>query len=174
VNSMAILTVWRGDFPAAAALVAEAEAIAVAMGTRLGPYGAVLLAGFRGAETEAVQLIEDVIQESRAAGQGAGIQWSHWVSAVLYNGLGRYETALTHAQQAAEQAPELHQSMWALVELIEAASRTGQAGQAAGALGRLAAVTSVGQTDWGPGHLRTLPGSAGRRPGRPGLVPRGA
>ena len=87
----------------------------------------------------------------RAAGQGMGIQWSQWVSAILYNGLGRYEEARAEAQQAAEQAPELYISMWALPELIEAASRSGQTALAADALGRLAEATSVGQTDWGQG-----------------------
>jgi DNA-binding CsgD family transcriptional regulator len=151
VNWMAIRTVWRGEFAAAAALVAEAEAIAAATGTRFAPPAAVLLAGFRGAQAEAAPLIEAMITAARAAGQGLGVQFSHWADAVLYNGLGRYETALAQAQQAAEQAPELHVSMWALPELIEAASRTGQTRRAADALARLAVVTRVGQTDWGQG-----------------------
>ena len=141
----------RGDFAAAASLIAEAEAIAAATGARLAPYGAVLLAGFRGAEAVAARLIEAVITGARATGQGMGVQYSQWASAILYNGLGRYETALAGAQQAAEQASELPISMWALPELIEAASRTGQARLAAGALGRLAEATSIGQTDWAPG-----------------------
>jgi hypothetical protein len=45
---MAIITVWRGDFAAAASLIAEAEAIAAATGTRFAPFAAVWLAGFRG------------------------------------------------------------------------------------------------------------------------------
>jgi DNA-binding CsgD family transcriptional regulator len=151
VNSMAIHTAWRGDVAAAASLVAEAEAIAAATGTRFAPFAAVLLAGFRGAEAEASPLLEAVITDARAAGQGVGIQWCQWVSAVLYNGLGRYEEALAQAQQASAQAPELYISMWALPELIEAASRTGQTGLAAGALARLAEATSVGQTGWGQG-----------------------
>jgi DNA-binding CsgD family transcriptional regulator len=151
VNWMAIRTVWCGDFAAAASLVAEAEAIAAATGTRFAPAAAVLLAGFRGAETEATPLIEAVVTAARAAGQGLAVQLSHWAGAVLYNGLGRYEKALAEAQQAAEQAPELHLSMWALPELIEAASRTGQTRLAADALGRLAEATSIGQTDWGLG-----------------------
>jgi DNA-binding CsgD family transcriptional regulator len=151
VNAMAIITVWRGDFATAASLVAEAEAIAAATGTRFAPFAAVWLAGFRGAETEAAQLIEAVIKGSRAAGQGVGIQWSQWVSAILHNGLGRYETALADAQQAAEEAPELFISALALPELIEAASKTGQTRLAADALSRLAEATSVGQTDWGQG-----------------------
>jgi len=111
----------------------------------------VLLSGFRGAEAEAAPLIEAMSTAARAAGQGAGIQWSQWVAAVLYNGLGRYETALAEAQQASKQTPELQVSMWALPELIEAASRTGQTQLAADALGRLAEATSIGQTDWAPG-----------------------
>src|SRR6516164_2430938 len=151
VYAMAALTTWRGDFAAAASLVAEAEAIAAATGTRFPPGAAVLLAGFRGAEAEAAPLIEAVITAARAAGQGVAVQWSQWAAAILCNGLGRYEKALAEAQHAAEQAAELHTPMWALTELIEAASRTGQTRLAADALGRLAEVTSIGQTDWGQG-----------------------
>ena len=150
VQATAVFTTWRGDFAEAASLVAEGEAIAAATGTRHAPTGAVMLGGFRGAETEAVPLIEAVITDARAAGQGVGVQFPKWVAAILYNGLGRYETALAEAQ-AAEQAPELHISMWALPELIEAASRTGQTRLAADALGRLAEATSIAQTDWGQG-----------------------
>lgn len=76
---------------------------------------------------------------------------SQWITAVLCNGLGRYEAALEQAQQAAAQAPELYVSMWVLPELIEAASRTRQTQLAADALDRLAEATSIGQTDWGQG-----------------------
>jgi DNA-binding CsgD family transcriptional regulator len=151
VNSTAILMTWRGDFAAAASLVAEAEAIAAATGTRFAPFAALWLAGFRGAEAEATPLIEAVIKDSRATGQGLAVQESQRFSAVLYNGLGRYEPAVAQAQQASEQVPELFTSMWVLPELIEAASRTGQTQLAADALGRLAEATSAGQTDWGQG-----------------------
>jgi hypothetical protein len=83
VNSMALLTIWRGDFAAAASLVAEGEAIAAATGTLFAPFGTVLLAGFRGAEAEAAPLIEAVGLGARAAGQGTGVQWSKWVAAIL-------------------------------------------------------------------------------------------
>src|SRR5262249_57080514 len=110
-------------------------------------FAALGLAGFRGAAAEATPLIEAVIKNSKATGKGLAIQESHRFSAVLYNGLGRYETAVAQAQQASEQAPELFTSMWVLPELIEAASRTGQTRLAADALGRLAEATSVAQTD---------------------------
>jgi DNA-binding CsgD family transcriptional regulator len=150
VNSFTILTVWQGDFAEAASLIAEAEAIAAATGTLFPPFGAMTLAGFRGAEAEAAPLIETVSTAALAAGQGLAVQWSQWVAAILYNGLGRYETALGAAQAAAQSA-DLHVAAWALPELIEAASRTGQSQLAAEALGRLAEATSIGQTDWGQG-----------------------
>jgi len=151
VNSTAILMTWCGDFAAAASLVAEAEAIAAATGTRFAPFAALWLAGFRGAEAEATPLIEAVIKDSGATGQGLAIQESQRFSAVLYNGLGRYEAAVAQAQQASEQAPELFTSMWVLPELIEAASRTGRTRLADDALERLGPATSVAQTDWGQG-----------------------
>ncbi|HEX6521846.1 MAG TPA: AAA family ATPase [Streptosporangiaceae bacterium] len=151
VNSMAQLMIFRGDFAAAASLVAESETIAAATGTRIAPYAALLLAGFRGAEAEAVQLIEAVTADARAARQGLAIRASQRAAAILYNGLGRYEEALAEARQAVEEAPELYVSMWTLPELIVATSRTGQTGLAADALGQLAEATSPSQTDWGQG-----------------------
>ena len=126
VNAMAELMVWHGDFAAAASLIAEAQSIMTATGARFVSYATLTLAGLRGEEAEAARLIEAVITEARATGQGHGIQVSHRVSAILHNGLGRYEVARAEAQQAAEEAPELFSSMWALAELIEAASRSGQ------------------------------------------------
>jgi DNA-binding CsgD family transcriptional regulator len=151
LQSMVLLSGWHGDFSAAASLIAEADAIVAATASGFARYGAQSLAGLGGREAEARQLIEAEITAARAAGQGMGIQRSQWVSAVLYNGLGRYKMALAEARQAVEQAPELYVSAWALPELIEAASKTGQTRLAADALGRLAEATSVGQTDWGQG-----------------------
>jgi DNA-binding CsgD family transcriptional regulator len=151
LGPMAVIAIWRGDLAAAASLAAEEEALAAATGARFVPHAALILAGFRGDEAEAAPLIKAVATAAQAAGQGSGVQMSQWISAVLCNGLGRYEAARVQAQQAAEQAPELYVSMWVLPELIEAATRTGQTRLAADALGRLAEATSIGQTDWGQG-----------------------
>jgi DNA-binding CsgD family transcriptional regulator len=62
---------------------------------------------------------------------------SQRAAAILHNGLGRYETARVSAQQAADAAPELYSSTWALPELIEAAARAGDADLARGALRQL-------------------------------------
>ena len=151
VNEVAMNATWRGDLAAAASLTAEGDAIAEATGTRFAPYGAVLLAGFRGSEVEATRLIADVMREARAARQGVGIQVCHWVSGILYNALGRYEDALSEAKQAVEDTPELWVSAWALPELIEAATRSGETRLAVKALEPLAEATGAGRTDWGLG-----------------------
>ena len=155
LNTMAQLLIFRGDFPAAESLAVEAAEIAAATGTRFVPYAALMLAGFRGAEAEAAQLIATVITDARAAGQGHGIRAAHRNSAILHNGLGRYELAQAEAQQAVDEEPLLGASVQVLPELIEAASRTGQIQLAADALIRLAEAANVGQSDWGHGiYLR--------------------
>ena len=155
LNQPGVLATLRGEFATAASLVAEADAIAEATGTRFARYADVLLAAFRGAEPVASRLIEAVTKDASVAGQGLGIQWCQLASGILYNGLGRYEKALLEAQQATEEAPELSIAAWALPELVEAATRTGNTRLAVEALERLAEATSAGATDWGLGvHAR--------------------
>jgi DNA-binding CsgD family transcriptional regulator len=74
-----------------------------------------------------------------------------WASALLYNGLGRYEEALAAAQRAGAYRHELLFSAWGLVELIEAAVRSGKPELAADALRRLSKTTSASGTDWALG-----------------------
>ncbi|TMR35324.1 hypothetical protein ETD96_23440 [Actinomadura geliboluensis] len=148
---MAVMAIWRGDLAAAVSLAAEEKELAALTGAGLGRLAALILAGFRGDETEDAPLIETAAAAARAAGQELGVQLSQWVSAVLLNGLGRHDEALVQAQRAAETAPELYFSMWALPELIEAADRSGQTQVATDALGRLNEATGIAQTDWAQG-----------------------
>ena len=69
---------------------------------------------------------------------------------MLYNGIGRYDSALDAAQQAGEHPEELPFA-WGLVELIEAATRTGEAVRAADALDRLSATTRASGSEWAVG-----------------------
>jgi DNA-binding CsgD family transcriptional regulator len=142
---------WRGDFAAAAALIAETDAVCAATGTRSAPFAAMLLASLRGDEAEAAALIEATIAEATAGGQGIAVTYAHWAAAVLANGLGRYADALAAAEQASQDSPALYMAMWALPELIEAAARTGNPHVAADALARLAETTQAGGTDFGLG-----------------------
>ena len=153
LNAWGILAAWRGDFGAAAGAIAEAEAVTEATGSRFASYAALLLAALRGREGEATTVIDSMIHDARAGGQGIGVQWAEWVRAILFNGLGRYERALACAQRAADEAPALFISAWARPELIEAAVRVGRTELAVAALESLAEVTAVAATDWGLGIL---------------------
>ena len=150
LNRMAVETVWNGDFAAATLLIAEAGTVCEATGSRFAPVAATMLAAFRGREAEAVQLIQSIIEQATAWGQGISVTVAHWVAAVLYNGLGRYEEALAAARQAREHK-HVHLSMWALPELIEAAARTGNSRIAGDALDQLTGTTRAGGTDFGLG-----------------------
>jgi len=153
LQSIGSNAVWRGDFASAASLIAEGDAVAEATGTRLARFAAVVLAGFRGREAEARALIEAEVGSATAAGQALGIQVCQWISAVLYNGLGRYKQAVAEAQPASVIGPELGTCAWARVELIEAATRSGETGLAGVTLERLAEAARVGGNDWGLGVL---------------------
>src|SRR4051812_50154487 len=73
------------------------------------------------------------MRDAGASGQELGVQWAEWVSAILFNGLARYDRALTSAQRAADETPQLQFSPWASTELVEAAVRSSRPEGAAGA-----------------------------------------
>ena len=145
-------TTWAGDFDAAAALIAESDAVTEATGTRAPPFAALMLPALCGDEAAAIPLIEATITAATAGGQGLTVGYANWVAAILYNGLGRYSEALTAAQQASEDVlGALFVSLWALPELIEAAARSGNTHLAAEAMANLAESTRAGGTDFGLG-----------------------
>ena len=153
-----IFVAWCGDFGAAGVAIAEADAITRATGTHIAPYAQLLLAALRG-QRDALPLIESTIRDAGTGGQGLSVQWAEWTSAILFNGLGRYDRALASAQRAAEETPQLHVTPWALTELIEAAVRTGEARRR----GRCARARDGGhralQHRLGPGNASALPGT---------------
>jgi DNA-binding CsgD family transcriptional regulator len=151
LTALAVLVTWWGDLARAAEAIAEVDAVTEATATRIAPYGAMMLAAFRGREAEASTLVESAIKDATAAGQGAGVQAAQWVAAILFNGLGRYEQALAAARQASEGIPHIAASDWALTELIEASTRAGEDRLATDALERLAEETHASETDWGLG-----------------------
>ncbi len=72
-------------------------------------------------------------------------------TALLRNGLARYDDALAAAEQASEDPRELWFSNFGLIELIEASSRTGRNERAAEALEILAESTRASGTPWALG-----------------------
>ena len=140
-----------GELHAAASLVEEAHSIAEATGSQFPPYGVLTIAAWRGREAELSKLIEASTGDLVARDEGAGLTIIRWSSAVLYNGLGRYEAALAAAQQANTYPHDFVYSEWGLLELIEAAVRCGRRELAADALERLSHHTKAGGTDWALG-----------------------
>lgn len=144
-----------GDFTTAALLMAEVAALKESTKTRIAPHAALALAGLRGGEAGASQLITEVIAHSTVGGQGTAVQYAWWANSVLMNGLGRYEEALAAAVEATEHTPELFIASWALSELIEAATRTDHPDLARDALDRLGEHIEACESEWAHGmHAR--------------------
>ena len=153
VNVLTQAVVLGGQFGKAALLVAEADSVTEATGTQVAPYGALVLGGLRGRESDATGLIDRSIQAFTAGGQGTAVQYAHWARSLLLNGVGRYAEALTAAEKASEDTPELFVAVWAAIELLEAATRSDQPEAANHALERIVAATAVAPTDWALGIL---------------------
>jgi len=153
LSGLAIPISWRGDFAAASAVITEANTVTEATRTRIAPYGAMLLAAYQGSQADAARLIAETTKTAEAGGEGLAVQFGLFATAVLNNGLCRYEAALTAAQHASEAGPQPFLSAWALAELIEASTRQGQPDLAATALDALAESLDGCETDWGEGTL---------------------
>jgi DNA-binding CsgD family transcriptional regulator len=149
VRSRILLHAHVGELAEGAALIAEAQAVADATGSQLGPYGALGIAAFRGREAEATELIRATMDGVTSRGEGRGLT-SQYAAALLYNGLGRYDQALAAAELVCEY-DDVGVLGWSLAELVEAAVRSGQPARASDALQRLSEITRASGTDWALG-----------------------
>jgi DNA-binding CsgD family transcriptional regulator len=153
-----VALIWRiavhlnaGELAAVSSLIEETEALTEATGSHLAPYGALWLAVWRGREAEAAELSEATTREVVRRGEGLELTVVQYATAVLYNGLGRYEDALAAAQRAGEEPYEQLISKWSAVELIEAATRIGVREHVADAWERLSETTRASGTEWALG-----------------------
>jgi ATP/maltotriose-dependent transcriptional regulator MalT len=151
VNVLGQVAALEGDFSEAASLEAEAAAVREATGTKIAPYGGLVLASLRGRENEAYPLIEATIRSASAEGQGTAVQYAHWARSVLLNSLSRHDEALLAARMAGNDTPELFVSGWSLSEWVEAAVRSGDPRSAADALERLEESAQSTDQPWGLG-----------------------
>jgi DNA-binding CsgD family transcriptional regulator len=139
---------FAGDLTAAAALIDELAAVKEATGSGLAPYGAMGLAALRGDEAGASALIEATVQDATNRGEGSGITFTEWATAVLNNGLGRYDKAFVAGVNATAYDKDLALLEWSLVELIEAAMRCGRTDTATEAYEQLTEMADSSRTDW--------------------------
>lgn len=153
LNGESLAVAWSGDLMRAELVAAEALAVTDATGSRIAPYGAMLLAALRGREASGLALIGDATAAAADDGEGLGVQVADWATAVLLNGLGRFDEAALAARRASDAPADHFVTSWALSELVLSAARTGQQSVASDALERLAACVGSCETDWGTGVL---------------------
>ncbi len=144
--------VYMGEFKSAARLLEEVDAITASIGYAPRKYHALNLAAWRGVQDEAVALIASAAAEGAAKGEGRLVGLTKLLSAVLFNGVGRYDEALTAARECCEYE-DLGFYSWCLYELIEAAVHVGDSGSAASALLLFEQRAGASGTDWALGVL---------------------
>jgi DNA-binding CsgD family transcriptional regulator len=144
--------VHAGEFATAATLIDEAESITAATGNPPLRYTSLLLVAWRGDEAHALTTIAAAVRDATARGEGRVLGLVGYVTAVLYNGLGRYTEALAGGQRGCEH-DDLGFFSWSLVETVEAAVRVGDQQAAAGALVALEERTLTAGGDWALGIL---------------------
>jgi DNA-binding CsgD family transcriptional regulator len=150
LSQLGLVCAWMGDFASATSLAAEIDTVSAATGTPMAPYAALLLRSLQGREAEASEVIASALDHAAAGGQRMAAAYAHWATALLYNGLARYEEAASGARRALDTRNPFI-SMWALPELVEAAARTGDTEVARDALERLAEATRPSATEYGLG-----------------------
>ena len=153
LSTRAGVELFAGDLASASSLVQEAETVTAATDGRNVPYAPLALAAFRGREPEASRLIATITEDFIARGEGMGVTLAQWASAMLHNGLARYEDALAAAELAAEDPRELWFSTWTMVEFVEAAARSGHPDRAVDPLKVLTESTRASGTPWALGVL---------------------
>ncbi len=151
LNLRAGIHLFAGEFAAAETLSDEARAVSDAIANPHVPHARLFLAAWRGHQAETARLTAAGDRDATARGEGRTIGVGRYATAVLFNGLARYDDALDAARQATEYPQDLTFFTWGLVELIEAAARSGKAELAASGLRRLSEVTRTSRTDWGLG-----------------------
>jgi DNA-binding CsgD family transcriptional regulator len=143
---------FAGEFAAAESLVQEVDAIAAATGNAGLMYARLLLGAWRGVEAPAMELIDAGLENATARSEGRVPAMAGYASAILNNGLGRYEAAVDSAKRGSDDG-DFGYSAASLPELVEAASRSGKPEIAAAALPRLEERTRAAGTDWALGVL---------------------
>jgi DNA-binding CsgD family transcriptional regulator len=143
---------FRGELAAAARLVDESAALAAAMGSVSVRYHALSLAAWEGGHSAGISVIESAAADGAARGEGRLLGVAAFCSAVLYNGLGRYQEALDAARRCCEYE-DLGFHAWCLYELIEAAVHVGDRAAAAAALPTFEARAGASGTNWGLGAV---------------------
>ncbi|WP_410638960.1 helix-turn-helix transcriptional regulator [Amycolatopsis sp. lyj-346] len=145
LNFLGVNELLAGELTAAAASAEEDRVIAGVTGNAPVGYAAMLLEAFRGREARAAELFEDTARQASERGQLRLVTFADYGRAVLYNGLGRHDAALTAARRVFDHDVVGFQAL-STAELAEAASRTGDEAQLLAAATRSAERAGAAKT----------------------------
>src|SRR4051794_11310055 len=152
LSSLSYVHVLCGELSEAESLLAEIRATTAVTGIPAHRYVEIWVAALRGREPELSALVDDFVTDAEERGEGFALAFAGQARAVLYNGLGRYEEALTAVREAVDVPPYSELSTpTAVAELVEAAARVGDHDIAERALDRLALTTRPSGSDWALG-----------------------
>jgi DNA-binding CsgD family transcriptional regulator len=151
LSMLSYIHATSGELVAAESLLDEIRAASEATGTPAPPYLPLWIAALRGRETETRDLIRNASDDARARGEGYATFVTEHATAVLYNGLGSYDSALAALRRQAVDPSYRDGSPRPMAELIEAAVRSGERQLAELALERLMETTCAAGTDWALG-----------------------
>ncbi|MGD9995995.1 MAG: AAA family ATPase [Ilumatobacteraceae bacterium] len=152
LSTRAAVHVFNGELSVAASLIDEADRITASTGRLPMRYTSLLLLAWRGDEVRATTGISAAMRDATARGEGRAIGLIGYATAVLNNGLGRYEHALRGAEAACEH-DDIGLLGWSLAEAVEAAVRSGRPALAEPALRQLEERATASGTEWALGTL---------------------
>ncbi len=150
LNFLARVHILTGEQSLARRLIQEDRLIMEATGSPPAGNAAMMLAAWQGREQEASELIRATVQDAAGRGTGRLAGVAACASAVLDNGLGRYDAA-RDAALGVFRRDHLALGPMVVTELAEAAARTGEVSLVQAALDWLSERTRVTPTDWALG-----------------------
>jgi DNA-binding CsgD family transcriptional regulator len=141
-----------GNLSAAAVMLEAESAVTQSTGIPSAPYGALLLAAWRGRESEVLPLVQAATEETVRRREGFGLIITGFAEAMLANSLRRYKEAVKAAEVARGYPATMGVEPWGLLaELVEGAARSGQSAVAGRAFQELAVTTRAASSDWALG-----------------------
>jgi DNA-binding CsgD family transcriptional regulator len=150
LNTLARTHLLAGELTRAELMIDEDRLIAEVTGNPPTGYAEMMLAAWRGQETQASALIESTVRQPATRDLSSMVAVATYARSILDNGLSRHAAAADAARRVFE-LDQLGGGPFVAPELAEAASRTGDTALVAAALEWLSERTAVTPTDWALG-----------------------